>query len=226
MKDFSAESPENLQQKCCVAFVLDVSSSMSGNAIDELNAGLQGFHKEILDDPTSANRLEIAIVEFSSSVSTLIDPSLAENFSMPVLITKGSTKLVDGVREGIQIVKARKKWYKDTNQPYYRPWVILITDGEPDGGQDVNGLKQEIEIGVNSKDYYFFAVGVEGANMNTLNQLSVPPMTPAKLQDLKFKEFFQWLSASLGSSGVTGSIPDREISFPDPRGWMAGIPVT
>lgn len=226
MQDFSAESPENLQQKCCVAFVLDVSGSMSGDAIDQLNAGLQEFHKEILDDPTASNRLEIAIVEFSSSVSTLIDPSLAENFSMPTLSTKGSTKLVDGVREGIQIVKARKKWYKDTNQPYYRPWVILITDGEPDGGQDVDGLKQEIENGVNSKDFYFFAVGVEGANMNTLATLSSPKMAPAKLQGLKFKEFFEWLSASLGSSGVTGSIPDSEISFPDPRGWMAGIPVT
>lgn len=226
MQDFSAESPENLQQKCCVAFVLDVSSSMSGKAIGELNAGLQEFHKEISEDSTAANRLEIAIVEFSSSVSTLIDPSLAENFSMPTLVTKGSTKLVDGVREGIQIVKARKKWYKDTNQPYYRPWVILITDGEPDGGQDVDGLKQEIENGVNSKDFYFFAVGVEDANMNTLVKLSSPKMAPAKLQGLKFKEFFEWLSASLGSSGVTGSIPDSEISFPDPRGWMAGIPVT
>jgi uncharacterized protein YegL len=222
----STESPENFQQKCCVAFVLDVSGSMSGNAIEELNKGLQEFHKEILDDSTAASRLEIAIVEFSSSVSTLIDPSLVENFSMPTLVTNGSTKLVDGVREGIQIVKTRKQWYKDTNQQYYRPWVILITDGEPDGGQDVDGLKQEIENGVNSKDFYFFAVGVENANMNTLVKLSSVKMAPAKLHGLKFKAFFEWLSASLGSSGVTGSIPDSEISFPDPRGWMAGLPVS
>ncbi|WP_395049228.1 hypothetical protein, partial [Flavobacterium sp.] len=92
MNDFSAESPENLEQKCCVTFVLDVSSSMSSDgAIDELNAGLQEFHKDIQDDSTASNRLEIAIVEFSNTVSTLIDPSLASNFTMPMLKTKGTT---------------------------------------------------------------------------------------------------------------------------------------
>jgi uncharacterized protein YegL len=39
-------------------------------------------------------------------------------------------------------------------------WIILITDGAPDSGQDIHGLAREIHDGVNSKAFVFLAVGV------------------------------------------------------------------
>jgi uncharacterized protein YegL len=221
--DFSTESPQNYEQKCCCVLVLDVSSSMSGSPINELNKAMQVFYEDIQEEHTTANRLEIGIVEFSSEVNTLIDPSLVQNFTMPTLITKGSTALVDGVREGINIVRSRKQWYKDSGQPYYRPWVILITDGEPDGDQDTNGLSSEISDAVLKKDFFFFAIGVQGANMNTLNLLSDSSMPPAQLQGLKFKEFFRWLSASM--SQVANSKDGDKVNLPNPASWMTGFKV-
>ena len=41
--DFSAEAAENYEQKCLCVLVLDVSGSMSGEPIQELNKGLQDF---------------------------------------------------------------------------------------------------------------------------------------------------------------------------------------
>jgi hypothetical protein len=41
-----AENPEN---RCPVVLVLDTSGSMSGNRINELNAGLQTFRDELFD---------------------------------------------------------------------------------------------------------------------------------------------------------------------------------
>lgn len=224
--NFSAESPENYEQKCCCVLVLDVSGSMAGEAIQELNNGIQEFYKDIQNDSTTANRLEVAIVEFASEVKTLIDPSLVDNFTMPVLTSKGTTALVDGVREGIQIVRSRKEWYKQTGQPYYRPWIILITDGEPDPDQDLAGLSNEIQNALAKKEFHFFAIGVERANMAKLSQIADPSMPPANLQGLKFGEFFRWLSASLGSGGVTGSKDNDKISFPDPTAWMKGFVVS
>ena len=29
------------------------------------------------------------------------------------------------------MVEDRKAFYKNTGQPYYRPWIIFVTDGEP-----------------------------------------------------------------------------------------------
>lgn len=221
--DFSKEVVENYQQKCCCSLVLDISGSMYGPPLDELNRGLQDFHKEIQEDATTASRLEVAVITFGSQVETLVEPSLVENFSMPMLTTSGSTKLVDGVREGIQKVEDRKKWYKETGQPYYRPWVILITDGEPDPGQDVGGLAGEIQNGMDNKNYHFFAIGVEGANMSVLKQISNDKMPPAMLQGLKFSAFFKWLSQSMGA--VTSSTDGQKIEMPDPTSWMDGFEI-
>lgn len=221
--DFSAETPVNYEQKCCCALVFDVSGSMAGPPIDELNKGIQEFYSEIQSDSTTANRLEVAIVEFSDNVQTLVDPSLVSNFTVPTLTTKGTTKLVDGVREGISIVRARKSWYKHSGQPYYRPWIILITDGAPDPDQDVNGLANEIKDGISKKDFNFFAVGVQGADMNLLGKISDPSMAPASLSGLKFLEFFRWLSASMTT--ITTSKEGDKVDLPDPGGWMKGYSV-
>ena len=220
---FTTESPENYQQKCCCALVLDVSGSMDGAPIIELNNGLQDFYRDIQTDSTTADRLEVAVIEFSDSIKTLIDPSLVSNFTMPTLTTKGTTKLVDGVREGINVVRSRKAWYKQTGQPYYRPWIILITDGGPDGGQDVPGLAKEIRDGVSKKEFFFFAIGVQGADMNMLKTISDPSMPAAQLQGLKFSNFFKWLSASMTT--VTNSKDGDKVNLPNPAGWMIGMTV-
>jgi len=220
---FIAESPENYQQKCCVVLVLDASVSMKGNRINELNKGLQTFYDDITQDQTTADRLEISIVSFSDQIETLLDPSLVSSFSMPTIECRGTTKLVDGVREGINIVRSRKNWYKQTGQPYYRPWIILITDGDPDSDQDVNALSYEISDSVNKKDFFFFAIGVEDANMQVLHKISDSSMSPAMLQGVKFSEFFQWLSASMTT--ITNSKDGDKVNMPNPSSWMNGFSV-
>lgn len=230
--DFSAESPENPEEKCTCALVIDTSGSMSGRPINELNDAIQNFHEEIKQDTELSEKLEVSLITFDSVVETLVEPSLGNNFSMPTLDTGGSTKLVDGVREGIDKVEARKDWYKQTGQPHKRPWVILMTDGAPDSDQDIDGLSQEIEEGAKGKHFVFFPVGVQDANMDVLKQLSIDvtmedgekwEVPPAKLQGLKFKEFFEWLSNSL--KGVAEADRGDKVDMPDPQDWMEGFEV-
>lgn len=228
--DFSAESPQNYEQKSICCFVIDVSGSMSGQPIEELNEGLQEFHREISQHSMTANRLEVAVIEFSDTVETVVEPSLAQAFTMPRLSTKGTTKLVDGVREAIGLVEARKGWYKQTGQPYLRPWIILITDGGPDSDQDVSGLTQDIQNGMHNKKYVFLAVGVQDANMGVLERISssMEPggkrMGPAKLQGLKFFEFFKWMSASM--AGIAGSKEGEKMNLPSTQDWTEGYVVS
>ena len=46
--NFEGESPDNYEQKCLCLLVLDVSGSMSGDPINELNKGLQEFQEAVL----------------------------------------------------------------------------------------------------------------------------------------------------------------------------------
>ena len=226
--DFAAESPTNYEQKCLCTLVLDVSGSMSGKPIEELNLGIGKFYEEIQIDATTANRLEVCVITFGSEIECLQEPALVENFTMPQLTTYGSTKLVDGVREAIAKIEARKKYYNKSGQPYYRPWIILVTDGEPDDDQDIDGLAQEIHAATDDtqeggKKYVFFAVGVERANMDILKKISSSKIPPAKLSGLKFSEFFQWLSASMTT--ITSSKDGDLVNLPNPEPWMDGFKV-
>lgn len=214
---FGGESPENYEQKCLCVLVLDVSGSMAGNPIDQLNKGLKDFQKELQNDFVAAQRIEVAIVTFNSAVATAVQPKLSADFEMPVLRASGSTKLVDGVRMGIDIVEERKNWYKSTGQTYYRPWIMLITDGEPDSDQDVAGISEEIRRKVDNKGFSFYAVGVEGYNHRKLSQICHHTTPPLPLKGLAFNELFKWLSASI--SLVSKSAEGQLLQLPPAGGW-------
>lgn len=221
--DFSAEAAENYEQKCLCVLVLDVSGSMAGEPIRELNKGLQDFYQEIDKDNTTRQRLEVSLITFSHIVNTVQEPALVENFTMPTLRASGSTAMVTAVNHAIDKVEARKQWYKDTNQAYYRPWIILMTDGEPDSDQDVAVLAQRIKQDVAAKKYAFLPIGVEGANMSILKQIEsgIPAM---KLQGTKFSSFFKWLSASMGTvvSAEEGQKVDLSAGADD---WMSAFTI-
>ena len=222
-QDFKTESPENYEQKCCCVLVLDVSASMNGSPISELNEGLKAFYRDIHADSTTCNRLEVSIVTFNDTVKTLVQPSLVSKFTIPVLSADGGTKLVDGVQEGIRIIRARKNWYKQTGQPYYRPWIILMTDADPDNTQNLTGLATEIKQAMANKDFFFLAIGVQGADMEKLKSIADPSMPAMKLQGLKFLEFFRWLSASMTT--VTNSKDGSMVNLPNPAQWMVGFTI-
>lgn len=214
---FSGESPENYEQKCLCVLVLDVSSSMSGKRIESLNKGLVEFQREIQFDFVAAQRIEVAIVTFGSTVENILEPTLTADFKMPVLQTSGTTKMVDAVRMAIDIVEARKGWYKDTGQTYYRPWIMLITDGEPDKDQDIMGLSAEIKTKIDNKGFLFYAVGVEGYNHKMLSQICHPSTPPLPLKGLAFNELFKWLSTSIAL--VSKSVEGQTLQLPPSGGW-------
>lgn len=218
---FNIQSPTNYEQKCLCVLLLDISGSMSGNPIRELQKGIEVFHSEISEDPTTSNRLEIAIITFNSWVKVIQNPSLAGEFTMPNLNADGATCMGEAIKEGINLVEARKSWYKLTGQPYYRPWIIVITDGEPTDVPNLTDLHDTIQTGVNNKKYFFYSIGVEGANMEKLKQISSAEMPPAKLQGLKFADFFKWLSASM--TLVTSSVDGTVVNLPSAADWMEGF---
>ena len=224
--DFSAEVAENYEQKCLCVLVLDISGSMNEiidstgivdtgktifvdgknynvveggvSKLDNLNEGLKSFYEDIEKDETTSQRLELSVVTFNDFVNIIQEPSLISNCKVPILEASGDTALIEAVDEAIAMVDARKKWYKSTGQPYYRPWIILITDGEPNEGKKINTLSQRIKQDTANKRYVFLSIGVDNANMSVLQELqgNIPAM---KLKGAKFSSFFRWLSASMGS---------------------------
>lgn len=209
---------ENFEQKCLCVLVLDTSYSMDDGSIDELNAGLKRFQDELLKDKTTRDRLEVAIVTFDSDVKTIQQPALLTDFSMPTLECNGSTCMIDGISEAIDIVENRKQYYKSHGIPYYRPWIVMMTDGYPDSDQDVDGMSSRIKDAHQHKEFVFMGVGVgDSISEDVLKQLAQSDFPPMKMQAVKFCEFFTWLSNSM--SGVSNST-GTDVTIRNPTEWL------
>jgi uncharacterized protein YegL len=182
--------------------------------IAELNEGLITFRDELSKDDLAQKRVEVAIVEFNSRINVVQDFIQAQDFSPPTLITEGLTAMGKGIEKAAEMVEARKRTYKDNGVPYYRPWIFMITDGEPT--DSIDEATRLIAKGEESKSFAFFTVGVQSANMEKLAKISV--RQPLKLRGLSFGELFIWLSTSL--TQVSRSNTDDQITMGKPD-WEA-----
>lgn len=214
----AVEFAENPEPRCPCVLLLDTSGSMQGPAIEALNKGLQAFKTDLAKDPLASRRVEIAVVTFDNEIKTVQDFVTVDNFQPPTLTAQGQTFMGGGIQQALDLIQARKAQYRANGVAYYRPWVFMITDGEPQGEPDniVQTAAQRLKREEAEKRVAFFAVGVENANMERLKEMVV--RAPVKLVGLNFVEMFVWLSRSMEK--VAQSRTDEQVALPPP-GWAA-----
>lgn len=205
-----------------VCLCLDVSGSMSGSPIDELNQGVKLFYDAIKDDEVALYSAEVSVVTFGGSdASCIVDfASLELQPNPPYLTASGMTPMGEAVNLALDLLEQRKEEYKDKGVDYYQPWLVLMTDGEPNG--DSRKLQTAIERTcsmVNSKKLTVFPIGIgSAADMGTLAKFS-PSRSPLKLQGLKFKEFFEWLSKSVSKTSQSTPGENIKLDVEGIKGW-------
>lgn len=196
-----------------ICLCLDVSGSMAGAPIDELNQAVKLFYDEIRNDEIAVDSAEICIITFGSKVECLADfATLEVQPYAPHLYAEGRTLMGEAVNMGLEFLDQRKSEYKAKGVDYYQPWLVLMTDGGNNGnpGELDRAMGRTQQLVMQNKLTVFpLAVG-GGADANTLQQFS-PTHPVLRMNGLRFKEFFKWLSKSV--SKVSQSSPGEQIDF-------------
>ena len=203
---------ENPEPRCPCILLVDVSTSMYGDPIEALNEGLVRFKEELNKDQLASLRVEVAVITFGSAAEVAQDFVTADQFEAPNLVANGTTMMSAGIDLALDKIEERKQTYRENGIDYYRPWLFMITDGTPTEPQEVvNAASAKLKQAESEKRVAAFSVGVEGADMETLTEIS--PRRPLMLKGLEFPSMFVWLSQSM--SRVSASRTDDEITLPD-----------
>lgn len=212
----------------CVALI-DVSGSMQGEPIAALERGFAAFTHYLHNETLASKRVEVAVVTFGT-VATVLVPMQEARTLHPVQFTaSGTTNMAAGIHLALDIIEDRKHAYKTAGLQYYRPWVLVITDGKPniDGFDEAVARLNSIE---SARGVTVFAVGAgPRVDYQQLGRLSTQ-RSPAPLDGLKFQALFEWLSASLtnvsnsaefGHSDDSFAVKGDGIPLPPVSGWTS-----
>ena len=200
----------------CV-FLLDVSSSMAGRAIKQLNKGLQTFKEQTLNNPSfdahTKSCIDVALITFSDKAEVIQDFVPIEDMETPVLQADGMTAMGAALNLAMDIITERKQRYNDLGTPYYRPWIFCITDGEPnDNYADAIFRLKQME---QNKGVLGYCVGVEHFDRSVMASIFEQSRI-FELKNLDFPALFEFVSNSLGAIRESDPNCGREIDVPAP----------
>lgn len=206
---------DNTNQRLPCVLVLDASTSMAGEAIDQLNIGLETLDQQLKNDDIACQRVQLAVITAGGlgEATLVVDWTDAIDFVPPKIVANGTTPLGTAVARALEKIEEQKENYKNHQVQYNRPWLFVITDGEPND-PDWRRCAESARSSEKSNKVSIFCIGTEGANFETLSEFSVRP--PLKLNGLNFKELFVWLSRS---ASTTSRASSGEMAQLEPVSW-------
>jgi uncharacterized protein YegL len=212
---------DNTEQRTPLVLVLDCSSSMDGEPIEQLNQGLRLLEEELKSDVIAAKRVRVIVIQFGGNdrASVAGDWQDAMDFTAPRLEANGTTPTGQAVDLALSRIEDEKQRFKRAGVAYTRPWMFLMSDGHPNDRWESAAERCRQAEQANRVAVFPIAVGA-GAAVDSLGAFSNKGVAGVKqLQGLKFQELFLWLSASM--KVVSQSRPGGQVQLPSVDTWSS-----
>ena len=118
---------------------------MMGNPIKQLNMGLQNFIASIKNNDDTKFATDIAIVTFGSKVDIVMPYGKIRDGLPEISASTTLTPIGEGILTSLELLNARKEGYKEMGIKYYQPWLVVITDGAPQGPNAMENMELAIK---------------------------------------------------------------------------------
>lgn len=197
--------------------LVDISGSMSGKPIEELNRGLREFGIALQEDSLALGRAEVCVISFNSSVQTEMGFRPATEYEAPVLSAGGLTSFNEAIQVALDAIEARKEEYRGEGIQHYRPWLFVLTDGLPTDDNLESVAKDRIQNAIRNKKLTYMPMGIGAADTKKLqeyypDEVAVKPVLKADSKN--FKEAFVWLSNSIGVVSSSDPTTTDQVQLP------------
>ena len=177
-----------------VILLLDVSGSMSGPKICNLNDAVRDMLNVFGDTENSETEIWVAIITFGAQVKLHQSLVSAGNIQWQDLSADGTTPL--GV--ALEMAKAMIEDKDVVPSRAYRPTVVLVSDGQPDSGWE-KPLNKFISDGRSAKcDRMAMAIGA-GADESVLGKFIAGTQNPLFYAEnaKQLRDFFKFVTMSV-----------------------------
>ncbi len=115
-------------------FVADVSYSMQGDRIDEVNKLLPTVKEALQEHPAVSDRIRFSLISFSDDATVelpLSDLLLIDNSALPVMNIRGGTNYTEALRSLKGEIQRAHSLITTDGFKFKRPVALFLSDGEP-----------------------------------------------------------------------------------------------
>ncbi len=202
-----------------ICFCLDTSGSMmapteSGKArIEELNEAFSKFISAMKANEEVSSSADIAMVTFGGKAEILHNFGPLSSLNLPEIKVnpRSLTPMGEAIQVALKLLEIRKSGYRDKGLKYFQPWLVVLTDGEPEGVNALENMIKAIEQATRLEQenkLVIFNIGIgEDANLDILKKLSIKREKPISVSETNLDELFTFLGSS-SESIVSGCDTD------------------
>lgn len=192
-----------------IYFLIDISESMVGEPIQQVEEGLATIIQALKTDPNAIETVWVSIIVFAGQPKTLVPLQEIISFYPPKFPIGSGTSLSKGL--GHLMFELRKNIVKTTAEQKgdWKPIVFLFTDGIPtdDSEISITEWKQNWKKAANLVAISF---GNE-TDTHLLSELTDTVLHFKNTDTAAYKQFFKWVTDSIKTSSV--SVENNSTGF-------------
>lgn len=186
-----------------VYFLVDVSESMVGEPIKQVEDGMRQIVQELRTDPYALETVFVSVIAFAGKAQTLSPLTELYKFYPPVFPIGGGTSLGEAFNYLMDDIDKNVVKTTEECKGDWKPIVFLFTDGTPT--DDPTKAFARWNLGYRRKAN-LVAVSI-GNNVDTqmLGQVTDNVLRLADTDEISFKLFYEWVTESIKSTTVSVS---------------------
>ncbi|WP_280547525.1 TerY-C metal binding domain-containing protein [Halomonas sp. 11-S5] len=180
-----------------IFFVLDVSESMAGEPIAQLQSAMESIVEQLRQDPNALETVHISVIAFAGKAGMVVPLVELMSFYPPRLPLGGGTALGEALDELMTRIEVEVKKTTSDQRGDWEPVIYLLTDGRPTDRTDAAISRWRKQYA--SRAHLIAVTLGGGADTRVLKQLTddVVALDSGGGDDLS--RFAQWVSASVAA---------------------------